>query len=203
MIKQKLLLATTNQGKAKEIKRYLAELPLEILSLDDLPLKSTFLEKGKTFLENARGKSLFYSQQCEYLILAEDSGLEIKSLDGAPGIFSARFSSPRPTDEKNIQKVLKLMRGVPLEQRKAQFTCYLVLSQKGKIIKEIKGTARGWIGFKKKGNCGFGYDPIFYYSPLQRTFAELEPEEKNQISHRGRALKKLKAFLAQYLGRWS
>lgn len=201
MIREKILLATTNQGKVREIKSYLADLPLEILSLKDFHFKSNFQEKAKSFLENALAKSLFYSEQSEILTLAEDSGLEIENLGGAPGVFSARFSDPQATDEKNIQKVLNLMRGIPFDKRKAQFVCYLVLSQKGEIIKEVKGQVRGFITFKKRGHCGFGYDPIFYYPPFKRTFAELEPEEKNKVSHRGRALRKMKTFLLDFLDR--
>jgi XTP/dITP diphosphohydrolase len=196
---KELLLATTNQGKIKEIKEYLADLALEIISLKELSPNSVFAEKGKTFLENARGKSLFYSQQHKFFTLAEDSGLEIEYLEGAPGVFSSRFSGPQATDEENIQKVLRLMKGVPLNQRKAQFISCLALTDKGEIITEIRERVKGLIIFEKKGNYGFGYDPIFFYPPLKKTFAELSPEKKNRVSHRGRALKKLKAFLLLHL----
>lgn len=200
MNKEKLLLATTNLGKTREIKSFFQALPLEILSPDDLGDFEPFPEKGKTFADNARGKSLFYSQNWEGLTLAEDSGLEIKALDGEPGVLSARYSGPQATDEKNNQKVLERMKEVPEERRKARFVSCLVLSRKGEVIKEIKESVEGRIAFKKKGTYGFGYDPLFYYPPLKRTFAELLPEEKNEVSHRGRALKKLKAFLLDYLG---
>ncbi len=195
MSKERLLLATTNKGKAKEIAILLSELPLEIFTLQEVFPKQNFIEEGNTFTENAQGKSLFYSRLWEDLILAEDSGLEIEHLKGAPGILSARFSGPQATDEKNIRKVLDLMEEVPRNQRKARFVSCIVLSQKGKIIKEIKECANGLITLEKKGPLGFGYDPIFYYPPLKKTFAELLPEEKNRVSHRGRALKKLKEFL--------
>ena len=195
MSKVRLLLATTNKGRAKEIAILLSELPLEIFTLQEVFPKQNFIEEGNTFTENAQGKSLFYSRLWEDLILAEDSGLEIEHLKGAPGILSARFSGPQATDEKNIRKVLDLMEEVPRDQRKARFVSCIVLSQKGKIIKEIKECANGLITLEKKGPLGFGYDPIFYYPPLKKTFAELLPEEKNRVSHRGRALKKLKEFL--------
>lgn len=198
MNKEKLLLATTNQGKAREIRSYLEELFLEICTLKELKTEKTFSEKGKTFSENARGKSLFFSEQWEGLTLAEDSGLEIDALNGAPGVLSARFSGSQATDEKNNQKVLDLMKGVPFEERKARFVSCMVLSKKGKIIKEIKESVEGLIALEKKGASGFGYDPLFYYPPLRKTFAELLPEEKNKVSHRGRALKKLKKFLIEY-----
>jgi len=199
LFKEKLLLATTNQGKAKEIKSYLQELLLEIFSLQEFSRDENFPEEGKTFAENARGKSLFYSKRWEGLTLAEDSGLEIEHLKGAPGVFSARFSAPRATDEKNNQKVLELMKNVPFEQRKARFVSFMALSQKGEIIQEIEEKVEGLITFEKRGSYGFGYDPLFYYPPLRKTFAELLPEEKNEVSHRGRALKKLKKFLLEYL----
>lgn len=199
MPRNKLLLATTNKGKTKEIKSFLEELSLEIFTLQELNLKKTFQERGKTFSENARGKSLFHSEGWEGLTLAEDSGLEIEHLKGAPGVISARFYGPQATDEKNNKKVLELMEGVPSQQRKATFVSCMILAQKGKIIKEIKESVKGLITLKKRGNHGFGYDPIFHYAPLGKTFAELSPEEKNRVSHRGRALKKLKEFLLEYL----
>lgn len=201
MSKVRLLLATTNQGKAKEIKSYLKGLALEIYSLKEAGLKETFPEKGKTFSENARGKSLFYSKNWEGLTLAEDSGLEIEHLQGAPGILSARFSGPQATDEKNNQKVLELLKGVPIGQRKARFVSHLALARRGEIIQEIEEHVKGLIAFEKRGRHGFGYDPLFMFPPLGKTFAELHPEEKNKVSHRGRALKKLKEFLLQYLKR--
>ena len=200
MNKEKLLLATTNQGKAREIKSFLQGLPLEILSLDDLGDFEPFSEKGRTFDDNARGKSLFYSREWGGLTLAEDSGLEIEALGGEPGVLSARYSGPKATDKKNNQKVLERMEDVPEERRKARFVSCLVLSRRGEVIKEIKESVEGRIAFKKKGTYGFGYDPLFYYPSLEKTFAELLPEEKNEVSHRGRALKKLKEFLLGYLG---
>lgn len=199
MAKERLLLATTNKGKAKEIKSFLQELPLEIISLAEWRLKETFAEKGETFAENAREKSLFYSRRWEGLTLTEDSGLEIDELHGAPGIFSARFSGPQATDKKNIEKVLKLMKDIPFSKRKARFISSMAVSRKGKVIKEINESVQGFITFEKRGNQGFGYDPVFYYPPLEKTFAQLSAGEKNKVSHRGRALKKLKEFLLEYL----
>jgi XTP/dITP diphosphohydrolase len=191
----KLLIATTNQGKTKEIKACLSELPIVVISLLELNRRDIYKEEGLSFLENARGKSLFYGQDWEGLTLGEDSGLEIDCLKGAPGVLSARFSDPGATDEKNIQKVLRLMEGVPKEERRARFVSYMVLSRKGRILVEIEGEARGFIAVTQRGQSGFGYDPLFYYPPLDRTFAELLPAEKNAISHRGLALKKLELFL--------
>ena len=195
MIDAKLLIATANQGKTAEIKTYLADLPIEVLSLSDINVREFFQEEGQTFLDNARGKSLFYSRNWEDLILGEDSGLEIDFLRGAPGILSARFSDPDATDEKNIDKVLSLMEGVPFEKRQARFVSCMVLSRRGEILAEIKEDVRGFITREKSGESGFGYDPVFFYPPLNTTFANLTPAEKNNISHRGRALKRLKDYL--------
>jgi len=199
--KNGILLATTNHGKILEIKAHFANLPVTIYSLHNLNIGNNFLEKGKTFVENARGKSLFYSKKVESLTLAEDSGLEIECLNGAPGVFSARFAGPHATDEKNIQKVLGLMEGIPRSLRKARFVSYMVLSKKQRIITEVEGIVEGFIGLKIEGKLGFGYDPIFYYPSLRKTFAKLLPDEKNQVSHRGYALREMSKFLEKYLRR--
>lgn len=148
-------------------------------------------------MENAEGKTLFYSRIWPGLTLGEDSGLEIEALSGAPGVRSARFSGDNATDEKNIEKVLNLLKGIPEEKRTARFVSCMVLSRKDKIIHRIKEYVSGSILTQKKGTGGFGYDPLFFYPPLNKTFAQLSPEEKNSVSHRGRALKKLKAFLQE------
>ncbi|MEE8605391.1 MAG: RdgB/HAM1 family non-canonical purine NTP pyrophosphatase [Candidatus Aminicenantaceae bacterium] len=199
MTEEGLLLATTNQGKIKELKARLRSLPLGIFSLHELHLAQVFPEKGQTFLANARGKSLFYSQYWKSLTLAEDSGIEIDHLKGAPGVYSSRFAWPNATDEANLQKVLRLLDKIPPDKRKARFVSCMVLSRRGQIITEIQEHANGLITPKKRGQGGFGYDPIFFYTPLDKTFAELSPDEKNAVSHRGRAMDKLYAFLLDYL----
>lgn len=150
-------------------------------------------------MENAEGKTLFYSRIWPGLTLGEDSGLEIEALSGAPGVQSARFSGENSTNEKNIEKVLTLMKGIPEKKRKARFVSCMVLSRQDKIIHKIKEYVSGYILTQKKGTQGFGYDPLFFYPPLNKTFAQLSPEEKNSVSHRGRALKKLRAFLEKNL----
>jgi XTP/dITP diphosphohydrolase len=195
-----LLLATTNPGKVREIRRALAGLPLTVLGLEDVLPGLSYRERGATFLENARSKSRFYSRRWPGLTVAEDSGLEVDVLGGAPGVRSARFSSPAPTDERNICKLLGLLKGVPARARGARFVCAMVLSKDGRIIREIRGQVRGRIGREPRGRNGFGYDPLFYYPPLRKTFAELGPAKKNGVSHRGRAVRRLRKFLAEYLG---
>jgi XTP/dITP diphosphohydrolase len=195
LTRTKLLIATTNAGKVREIKRSLDGLPFEIVSLEEVLPGASFRERGKTFLDNARSKSLHYGRKSGLLTLAEDSGLEVDALDGAPGVHSARFSQPDPTDAKNNRKVLRLLANAPWKDRKAKFVCVMVLSRDGRVIREIRGEVRGVIDFAPKGENGFGYDPVFYYPKLGKHFAELGPDEKNAVSHRGRALKKLKTFL--------
>jgi len=194
------LVATTNQGKKREIEVDLFELPIRFFSLADLKIFESFPETGDTFLDNARGKSLFYSQKWEGITLAEDSGLEIEYLNNAPGVHSARFSGPDTTDEKNINKVLTQLDQVPDSKRKARFVSFMVLSQNGVVITELEGCVKGIITKEKKGKNGFGYDPLFFYPPLNKTFGQLSNKEKNKVSHRGQALLKLKAFLKDYLG---
>jgi XTP/dITP diphosphohydrolase len=190
-----IVLATSNPGKLREIKRSFKGLRLRLLSLRDIGARGVVGESGKTFLENARLKSLAYSRLSEYPTLAEDSGLEVGYLKGDPGVRSARYSDPGATDERNIRKVLRLLEDVPWPERRARFVCQLVLSQGGRVLKTCRGEVHGTIALKKSGHHGFGYDPIFYYRPLGRTFGELRPAEKNAVSHRGRALKKMRAYL--------
>jgi len=196
LTRTKFLIATTNAGKVREIRMSLAGLPFKIVSLEEVLPGASFRERGKTFLENARSKSLHYGRKSGLLTLAEDSGLEVDALGGAPGVYSARFSRPDPTDANNNRKVLRLLANAPWKDRKAKFVCVMVLSRDGRVIREIRGEVRGVIDFAPKGENGFGYDPVFYYPKLRKHFAELGPDEKNAVSHRGRALKKLKTFLA-------
>jgi len=181
------------------MKRGLAGLPAAVISLEHIGTAKDIAETGRTFRENARLKAVGYSLASEHLTLAEDSGLEVDRLDGAPGVFSARFSAPRPTDPKNIRKVLRLMKGVPWGERGARFVCHLVLARQGRVIKEVRGIVSGRIALAPKGDKGFGYDPIFYYAPLRRAFGELPAGAKNRVSHRGRALVKMKTYLSARL----
>jgi len=198
--RKKIVLATSNPGKLREIRRCLKGLPLEFLSLRDIGGSGDVEEKGTTFLENAKLKSLAYSSLSEYATLAEDSGLEVDHLDGDPGVLSARYSDPGATEKKNIRKVLRQMKNVPWPGRRARFVCQLVLSHRGRVIKTCRGQVRGFIALEKKGDRGFGYDPIFFYRPFGKTFGELRPEIKNTVSHRGRALKKMRIFLLRHAG---
>jgi len=179
----KVVVATSNPGKLREI----------------VGITDEVREGGTTFLQNARLKSLAYSLRTGHLTLAEDSGLEVRHLGGKPGVYSARFSAPRPTDEKNIRKILRLMEGVPWDRRQARFVCCLVLARKGRIIREVRGEVNGRVAAGKAGDSGFGYDPIFYYHPFRKTFGQLAAQEKDRVSHRGRALRKMREFLISCL----
>ncbi|HOW85901.1 MAG TPA: RdgB/HAM1 family non-canonical purine NTP pyrophosphatase [Candidatus Aminicenantes bacterium] len=194
MTERRLLLATGNPGKVREIRRALEGLPLEVVGLSDvLPVKPP-AERGRTFAENARAKGLYYSRRWPGPVLAEDSGLEVDALGGAPGVRSARFSAPRPSDEKNIRRVLRQLEGVPPAKRRARFVCAMVVVLNGRVIAEFRGEVEGRIASEPRGESGFGYDPIFYYPPLKKTFAELSGGSKNEISHRGRAVRGLRAY---------
>ncbi len=190
-----LTIATRNQGKVREIRRILQGLPFTVRSVDEVLPGPSPRETGRTFADNARSKAVYYSRRIPGLVLAEDSGLEVDLLDGAPGVYSARFSRPDPTDEKNLRKLLRLMKGAPAEKRRAGFTCAVALAINGKVVKVITGRTRGRIAEEASGSNGFGYDPVFYSPRLHRTFAELSPEEKNSVSHRGRAFRELRRWL--------
>jgi len=194
-----LTVATRNPGKIREIRKILKGLPFKIQAVDEVFSGPGPVEKALTFAENAEAKAVFYSNKIPGLVVADDSGLEVDSLGGAPGVFSARFSRPRPTDEKNIKKLLHLMAGVPAEKRGARFVAAIALARHGKVIKVIEGTVRGRILTAPRGFNGFGYDPVFYYARFKKTFAELRPAEKNEVSHRGRALKRLRQYLQKRL----
>ncbi len=170
----------------------------EILSLDDYPALPEVLEDGKTFLENALKKAKAVSECTEETALADDSGLEVESLGGRPGIFSARYAGENATDERNIRKLLEEMKDVPAALRGAAFRCALVLYCPGGTYKAFEGTLKGRIAFELRGNQGFGYDPVFYVPECGMTVAEMPPEVKNRISHRGQALEALKKYLQAY-----
>ncbi len=150
-------------------------------------------ETGSTFEENATAKALYYSGFTDQLVLADDSGLELPALGGAPGIYSARFAGPNSTDKANNDLLLRRLENE--KNRAARFVCFLALARAGKLSTTIQGIAEGEILTAPRGNQGFGYDPLFFYPPLARTFAELTPDEKLAVSHRGKALGSLFTYL--------
>jgi len=133
------------------------------------------------------------------LTLAEDSGLEVEALNGGPGVRSARFAGPAKDDAANIKKLLCLLEGMPFHKRKARFICFAAIADSGKLIKVVNGYVGGLISLEPKGRFGFGYDPVFYYPPLKKNFAQLPPSIKNKISHRYKALRKVKKILQEVL----
>ncbi len=197
-----LLVATTNAGKLAEIEAVLKDLPIQVLSLSALSGWPKIVEDGKTFEENALKKARTLADLSGYLTLADDSGLEVDALDGAPGILSARYSGENANDARNNEKLLQVLAGLPQEKRGARFVCVIVLcnpiSSDGRE-RVFRGECEGWIAFEPKGENGFGYDPLFFYPPLGKTFAEIDRETKGRFSHRGMALARLKQALPPLL----
>lgn len=214
-MKRQILIATTNRGKLAELSAML-DLDIQWLSLSDLGGLKEVEEDGKTFAENARKKSAGYALQSGLWTIADDSGLVIDALGGAPGVRSARFSeisSDRCSDRalldrENTAKVLELMKLVPASERTARFICCLCLAcpcpAGAKILLETQGTLDGLMAEAPAGENGFGYDPIFFAPSLGKTVAQLGEDEKNSISHRGNAIRKLKPLLEKLLvgGNW-
>ncbi len=183
----KLLLATTNQGKAREYRHLLKGLPFQLVSLAEEGIHIAVDEKNTTFEENARLKATVYSNFSHLVTLADDSGLEVDALGGEPGIRSARFAGDEASDEDKVERLLARLKEVPWEKRTARFRCVIAIATPEGRTELCHGECHGLIAFAPKGNNGFGYDPIFYFSELDKTMAELPLETKNQISHRGRA----------------
>ena len=199
MEKIEVVIATRNPGKFREIKEILGPLGLEVLSLRDFPEIPEILEDGQTFEENAVKKAAAISQQTGRVAIADDSGLAVDALQGRPGVFSSRYAGENASDADRYRKLLKEMGGVPEGQRGAAFMCSVAIASPNGKIEVVKGECRGKIALAPKGNHGFGYDPVFYFPELGKTMAELEPEVKNRISHRARALEKLKSILPKFL----
>ncbi|MGV3488377.1 MAG: XTP/dITP diphosphatase [Tuberibacillus sp.] len=194
---RKVLIASKNEGKVKEFKRLLSPLGLEVASLNDYSESPDVEETGTTFQENARLKAEAISEKYECMAISDDSGLVIDALGGAPGVYSARYAGEEKDDQKNIEKVLSELDGVPMEKRTAHFVCVLAVSRPGEPTFFVEGECHGLIATAPSGDGGFGYDPIFYVPEIGKTFAELTSDAKNRISHRARALKKLESRLAQ------
>ncbi|KAB3530029.1 XTP/dITP diphosphatase [Alkaliphilus serpentinus] len=196
MKKEILVIATGNLHKLEEIKKILADFPYDIKSMKDVGLEGLeIIEDGSTFEENALIKAKTIMKKTGYMSIGDDSGLEVEALNNQPGIYSARFAGEPSNDEKNNQKLLALMEGIPLEDRGGRFVCAMAVAFPNGEEIILRGECEGVIGFEKKGVNGFGYDPLFIVPQYNQTFAELGSEIKNKISHRAKALEKLKKEL--------
>ncbi len=193
---KRLLLATTNQGKVREYRRLFADLPLELVTLSDLGITTEVVEDAPTFAENARLKAVALAAESGLPALADDSGLEVDALGGEPGTRSARYAGDDATDADRIAFLLDRMKDVPWAQRTARFRCVIAFARPDGTVRYSEGECRGMIAVEPRGEHGFGYDPVFYLPEMGRTMAELSPEEKDRISHRGKAAKKAHDLLA-------
>ncbi|MBO4396639.1 MAG: XTP/dITP diphosphatase [Eubacterium sp.] len=194
MSKKKLIFATGNQGKVNEFKQMLGE-DYEILSMKDLDVDVDIVEDGKTFEENAIIKARAVAEATGQMVLADDSGFEVDALGGEPGIYSSRYlGEDTPYSIKNAE-ILKRCENVPDEERTARFVCVIACAQPDGQVETVRGVIEGELAHEPKGENGFGYDPIFYYPERGMTTGEMEPEEKNAISHRGQAVRKMVELL--------
>ena len=193
------MIATHNKGKAREYKKLLSDLPLEITYLDELGVEEEIEETGSTFEENARIKALGYARLTGMLTWADDSGLEVDALGGRPGVHSARYAGPGASDEDRYRKLLAEMDDVPDEARTARFRSVVAIATPEGKVWTTSGKCEGVIAREPRGHFGFGYDPIFHLPELGKRMAELPPEQKNQISHRGEASRKAKELLKELL----
>jgi XTP/dITP diphosphohydrolase len=194
------MVATRNKGKIREIRESLRGLVFQIRVLSDFRDVPEIEEDGKDFAENALKKARFYSKYFGKLTITDDSGLEVDSLKGLPGIYSARYAGEKATSQENNQKLLREMQGISLSKRGARFRCVIAMVSPDGREAIAEGSCKGRIGFKEKGRKGFGYDPLFIVPKYGKTMAELSLEEKNRISHRGKALTKIRKLIDGFRG---
>ena len=194
---KRLIFATGNQNKMREIREILADLPVEILSMKEAGIEADIVEDGKTFEENAIIKAKTIMELTGELVLADDSGLEIDYLNKEPGIYSARYMGEDTSYRIKNANLIERLKGVPDEKRTARFVCAIAAAFPDGIIKTTEGVIEGRIGYEERGENGFGYDPIFYVPEFGCTTAELSEEQKNAVSHRGKALEKMREILKE------
>ena len=195
---KQVVIATKNKGKAKDFEALFAPLGYEVVTMFDVAPDLEIEETGTTFEENAVLKAETLAKQLNTIVIADDSGLAVDALNGEPGVYSARYAGDHD-DEANIVKVLEKLQGVPTEKRTARFCCALAIAGPEIETTTLFGTCEGVILEEKRGTNGFGYDPIFFVQALNRAMAELSPEEKGSISHRGNAIRQLKEKLPTLL----
>jgi XTP/dITP diphosphohydrolase len=201
----KILIATSNPGKLRDFDGAARALGIEIAGIPGFSSLPSVVEDGETFEDNARKKAEQYSPHAPgQIVLADDSGLEVDALKGAPGVRSARYAAGQPhlaqvntEDERNNARVLRELKDIPAERRTGRFVCVLAAARDGRTLATFRGTAEGIILDAPRGSNGFGYDPLFYFPQIQKTFAELTAEEKARYSHRGAAFRRFLAWLAK------
>jgi len=191
----KLCLASGNPGKLHEFQVLAAGHALELQLLPGFAAIPEFEENAPTFAENAAGKALYHSRHCEGMVFADDSGLVVPALGGAPGVHSARYAGAGASNEKRIAKLLAELQGKKGAERAAYFVCVIAAAQQGRAVAVVSAKVDGEILEAPRGRGGFGYDPVFFFPELGKSFAELQPEEKNQFSHRGKAFRRLMEVL--------
>jgi XTP/dITP diphosphohydrolase len=190
-----LYLASANPGKLWEFREAARECGIMVEAVPAITSLPGCIEDGATFEANARKKALYYSAQCESLVFADDSGLSVEALGGAPGVYSARFAGLHADDTANNSKLIAELRRFPFPERAAHYVCVIALAAGGQILAVTEGRVDGVILEAPRGSGGFGYDPLFLYPPLGRSFAELTPQQKFNVSHRGVAFRKLLDYL--------
>lgn len=191
----KLLLATNNRGKAAEYRRLLAGVPFQLVTPEEIGIATAIEETGKTFAENAILKATTLAQESGLPALADDSGLEVEALNGAPGTLSARYAGANATDDDRVKFLLEKLKGVPPEKRAARFVCVIAIAAPDGSVELCQGECPGVITLEPQGTHGFGYDPVFLIPALNRTMAELTMEQKNAFSHRAKAAEKAREIL--------
>jgi len=193
-----LLLASQNAGKLDEMRQLVAGLDLRVLAPADVGILDAPEETGQTFAENAALKARYYATHSGLLAVADDSGISVDALNGAPGLFSSRFGGPGADDADRNRLLLSKLAGLPQERRGARFTSCVALASGEDVLFQATESVEGRIADETRGANGFGYDPIFFYPPFGRTFGEVSREQKDRVSHRGKAFARLRGFLADY-----
>lgn len=197
---RRLVLSSNNIHKIDEIGRILEDLPIEVLSKRDIGLENLeVIEDGTTLEENSKKKAIALSEKTGYMVMADDSGIFVEALNGAPGVYSARYSGDDGNDEENNKKLLRELKDVPLKDRRGSFLTVITLVTEDKEVFTVKGECKGHIIFEPKGSNGFGYDPLFVPDGYDKTFGELDSEVKNKISHRAKALEEMRKLLIRLI----
>ncbi|MGI6668780.1 MAG: XTP/dITP diphosphatase [Acetivibrionales bacterium] len=194
---RRIIIATRNKGKLEEMRQLLARFPCDVISMADAGITDDIAESGSTFEENAMIKARSVWKATGETVIADDSGLEVDFLGGAPGVYSARFAGMGATDGENNKKLLDALAGVPEEKRTARYVCVIAVVFPSGRSMTVRGVCEGYIAMKPEGNNGFGYDPLFYFPGYGMTAAQMDPHLKNSISHRGIAMRKLLEKLKQ------